>query len=78
MKKSSWCKSRTHLSLNSDYALIPLSKDLFWKSVKHIPFTEQYPIPHLHLKACEISDLSPTDMKKFLHDTYHMFISKDI
>lgn len=68
MKKSSWCKSRTHLSSNSDYALIPLSTDLFWNSVKHIPFIEQYPTPHLHLKACENSDLSPNVMKKFLHE----------
>lgn len=33
MKMSSWCKSRTHLFLNSDYALIPLSTDLFRTSV---------------------------------------------
>lgn len=38
MKKSSWRQSRTHLSLNSDYALIPLSTDLFQNSVTPYSF----------------------------------------
>lgn len=45
---------------------------------QHTPFTEQNPTSHLHLKVRKNSDLRLNDMKKFLHDIYHMFTSKDI
>lgn len=79
MKKSSWFKSRTQLPLNSDYALIPLSTDLFWNSVTtHTPFTEQYPTPTFAFESVLEQWFKPKHMKKFLHETYHMFTSKDI
>lgn len=78
MKKSSWCKSRIDLSFNGGYALIPLYTILFQNSMAAYSFYRAAFYLKLALKLHENCDLRSTNIKKFLHEYYHMFTSKKI